>query len=215
MVRKEIEIRAYCPGDRQAVRDLCCNTGYLGKPIDPIFEDRELFADYLTSYYTDVEPESCFVVVLEGEIKGYLIGCRRHFRQKVHDFFLLISLAVRVVVRYRRYRAATREYISWILRDSWREIPAAPPRTPHFHFNIYPEARGIGTTAALMERFFDHLRQHGERAVFGQIVTFESRRTARALERYGFHLLEKKRLSKWDGKHPEPVYLCTVLKKLE
>jgi hypothetical protein len=49
-------IRLYRPSDRDAVRRLCCETGYLGKAIDPVFEDRELFADYLTSFYTDWEP---------------------------------------------------------------------------------------------------------------------------------------------------------------
>ena len=44
-------IRPYQPSDRKAVRHLCCETGYLGGRIDPVFEDRELFADYLTKYY--------------------------------------------------------------------------------------------------------------------------------------------------------------------
>ena len=51
-------VRKFDSRDRDAVRFLCCETGFLGKPVDPVFEDRELFADYLTSYYTDVEPES-------------------------------------------------------------------------------------------------------------------------------------------------------------
>ena len=63
-------IRLYRPSDRDAVRRLCCETGYLGKAIDPVFEDRELFADYLTSFYTDWEPESAFVLEQDGEVKG-------------------------------------------------------------------------------------------------------------------------------------------------
>jgi hypothetical protein len=48
--------------DREAVRKLCCETGFLGEPIDPVYQDRELFADFLTTYYTDHEPESCFLL---------------------------------------------------------------------------------------------------------------------------------------------------------
>ena len=69
-----ISVRPYAPRDRAVVRRLCCETGFLGKPIDPIFEDRELFADYLTAYYTDIEPESSFVLEQDGVVKGYLLG---------------------------------------------------------------------------------------------------------------------------------------------
>ena len=60
-----ITVRQYEARDREAVRQLCCETGFLGKAIDPVFEDRALFADYLTSYYTDVEPEAAMEVEAE------------------------------------------------------------------------------------------------------------------------------------------------------
>ena len=46
---KAFTIREYRPSDREAVRRLCCDTGFLGEPIDPVYEDRELFADFLTT----------------------------------------------------------------------------------------------------------------------------------------------------------------------
>ena len=74
-MKKESEyiIRSYQPSDREAVRSLCCQTGFLGEPIDPVYEDRELFADFLTTYYTDHEPESSFVIEKNGELRGYLL----------------------------------------------------------------------------------------------------------------------------------------------
>jgi hypothetical protein len=74
------------------VRRLCCETGFLGKPIDPVFEDRELFADYLTAYYTDVEPEAAFVLEHEGVVKGYLLGSRRPLRHQWYGFFQNLRL---------------------------------------------------------------------------------------------------------------------------
>jgi hypothetical protein len=47
---KGFTIRSYRDSDREAVRGLCCQTGFLGEPIDPVYEDRELYADYLTTY---------------------------------------------------------------------------------------------------------------------------------------------------------------------
>lgn len=210
----EVTVRKYSPRDRDVVRWLCCQTGYLGKPIDPVFEDRELFADYLTSYYTDCEPESCFVLEHNGVVSGYLLGSRRPWRQQIYGFFQNLRLFFKGMNRYRRYHRATRDFIGWILRNSWREVPAAPRRTAHFHFNVLPEAQSIAGTHALMNAYFDFLRQHGERAVFGQMVTFESRRGAKVLERFGFRVIEKREITKWRDKHPEPVYLTTVVKQL-
>ena len=72
-----------------------------GRPIDPVFQDRELFADYLTSYYTDIEPESCFVLEQNGRVVGYLLGSRRPYRQQIHSFFQNIRLLIHGISRYR------------------------------------------------------------------------------------------------------------------
>lgn len=209
-----VKIRPYEPRDRDAIRRLCCETGFLGKPIDPVFEDRELFADYLTAYYTDVEPESSFVLEQDGIVKGYLLGSRRPFRQQWFSFFHNLRLFLKGVGRYPRYRQETRDFIGWILRNSWREVPAAPRRTAHFHFNVLPEAQSVAGTHTMINAYFDYLRSRGEKAVFGQLVTFESRRGAKLLERFGFQVLEKREITKYRGKHPEPVYLTTVIKHL-
>jgi hypothetical protein len=209
-----ISIRHYEARDREAIRRLCCETGFLGKAIDPVFEDRELFADYLTAYYTDVEPESSFVLEQNGVVKGYLLGSRRPLRQQCHSFFHNLRLFAEGMRRYRRYNAATRNFIGWILRNSWREVPAAPRRTAHFHFNVLPEAQSIAGTHAMLNAYFDYLRSRGEQAVFGQLVTFESRRGAKVLDRFGFRVIEKREITKYRDRHPEPVYLTTVVKQL-
>lgn len=87
-----ITVRNYQSGDREVVRRLCCETGFLGKAIDPVFEDRELFADYLTAYYTDIEPEAAFVLEQNGIVKGYLLGSRRPQRQQFYGFFQNLRL---------------------------------------------------------------------------------------------------------------------------
>lgn len=210
----DANIRPYRPADRDAVRRLCCETGYLGKAIDPVFEDRELFADYLTSFYTDWEPESTFVLEQEGGVKGYLMGSRRPFLHQLHSFVLNLSLFARGIFRYPRYNKASKAFVRWIVLNAWREVPAAPRRLPHFHFNLLPEAQSIGGTRELLVQFFNHLRAHGETHVFGQVVTFEDRRGAKVFERYGFRVLEKKEITKYRAHREEPVYLCTVLKDL-
>jgi L-amino acid N-acyltransferase YncA len=213
--RRHFEIRKFQAGDRARVRELCCETGFLGQAITPVFEDHELFADYLTAYYTDWEPESAFVLCVDGQIRGYLLGSRHPFRQQVYGLYQNFSLLLRGFWRYRHYNIASKKFVQWILRTAWREVPAAPRRIAHFHINLLADARQVATTRALMDSYLRYLRSNGERAVYGQIVVFEDRRGTKMFERYGFRVLNKAEITKYRDVHPDPVYLCTVVKDLD
>lgn len=208
-------IRNYRPSDREAIRALCCSTGFLGEPIDPVYEDRELFADFLTTYYTDHEPESSFVLEMQGEIRGYLLGCRCPLRNQLYSLYQNVWLFLRALGRYFRYSGPSRRFIRWTLVHGWREVPAAPRRTPHFHINLLPSARKISTTRALMSAYLSYLYRCGEKRVYGQMVTFESRRGEQMFERYGFKVMNRAEITKYKAYYPETVYLSTVVKNLE
>jgi hypothetical protein len=208
-------IRPYQPSDREAVRRLCCQTGFLGEPIDPVYEDRELFADFLTTYYTDHEPESSFVIEKDGDLRGYLLGSRKPLRNQIYSFYQNVCLFLRALLRYPRYNEKSRRFILWILMNGWREVPAAPRRTPHFHINLLPDARKMSTTRSLLSAYFTYLYRCGEKRVFGQIVTFESRRGEKMFERYGFKVMNRAEITKYKSFYPESVYLSTVIKNLE
>ena len=106
--QKSFTIRSFRKIDREAVRRLCCDTGFLGAPIDPVYEDRQLFADFLTTYYTDWEPESSFVIEVGGEIRGYLLGSRKPLRNQLYSFWQNVSLFLKALTRYFRYNAVSR-----------------------------------------------------------------------------------------------------------
>lgn len=215
MTHRQFEIRKFQPADRSRVRELCCETGFLGNPIDPVFEDRELFADYLTAYYTDWEPESSFVLIVDGAIHGYLLGSRFPLRQQLYNVYQNASLFLRGLGRFAGYNTASKAFVKWILSTAWKECPAAPRRCAHFHINLLADARNVATTRAIMDAYLAYLHAAGEKQVYGQMVTFESRRGFKMFERYGFRVLNKSRISKYDNLYPEPVYLCTVIKDLD
>ena len=189
--------------------------GFLGQPIDPIYEDRELFADFLTTYYTDHEPESSFVLEIDGELKGYLLGSRKPLLQPAlflpakHRSFPPRAPAVSALQRALAALHPLDDH-EWLA-----EVPAAPSRTPHFHINLLPEARQIFTTRALMSAYLSYLYRCGEKRVYGQIVTFESRRGEKMFERYGFRVMNRAEITKYRAYYPESVYLSTVIKNLE
>jgi hypothetical protein len=213
--QKALVIRSYRASDRAAVRQLCCQTGFLGEPIDPVYEDHELFADFLTTYYTDQEPESSFVLEIDGEIRGYLLGSRKPLRNQFYSFRQNLRLLVRALLRYSGYNDRSRKFIRWMISHGWREVPAAPRRTPHFHINLQSDARKMSTTRALMSAYLSYLYRCGEKRVYGQIVTFESRRGEKMFERYGFRVMNRGEITKYKAFYPESVYLSTVIKNLE
>src|SRR5947207_13047452 len=76
---KSFPIRSYRGSDRGAVRKLCCQPGFLGAPIDPVYEDRQMFAAFLTTSYTDHEPEPRFSLELDGVIQSSLLGSPKRY----------------------------------------------------------------------------------------------------------------------------------------
>src|SRR5438046_10674940 len=150
---KSFTIRSYRNSDRDVVRRLCCQTGFLGDPIDPVYEDRELFADFLTTYYTDHEPESCFLLEVGGEIRGYLLGSRKPLRNQLYALYQNVWLFFRALARYFRYNRRSRRFIRWTLVHGWREVPPQPRRAPHIHSTPLPAARKAATTRAPLSTY--------------------------------------------------------------
>jgi len=211
-----LQLRPYRPEDLEAVRRICADTGFLGNPIDPVFEDRELFADYLTGYYTRFEPEALLVCEMNGEVRGYLMGCRRPLLKQAYQFFANFVVAGKALYRCLRrpYNGASRRFLRWVLMNSWREVPVTPRNTPHFHINVLPDARSVRNTRALIRTFLDLLRSHDCPSVYGQMVTYSGRRTLSFFRRYGFRVIDRVEVTKYRSMHAGRVLLCTVIKDL-
>ena len=71
----QVTIRKYMPQDRSRVRKIAWDTAFMGRPASAFFEDQEVLEDFLTFYFTDYEPESCFVAESDNKVIGYLLGC--------------------------------------------------------------------------------------------------------------------------------------------
>ena len=212
---KEFQVRKYQAADRDAVRAVCCETGFLGYAIDPVFEDRELFADFLTGYYLKHEPDSAFVVTKDQRVQGYLIGSSAIQKHQLYSVLQAFSCTGRVLCRYSRYKPESRRYIHWILTRAWREVPAAPRHIGHFHINLLPPVRSIAVFRELTETYFRYLYKQGIRQIHAQVVTFDGRRGLKLFERYGFKVLNQSEITKYRQFIDQTVYLSTVVKELE
>jgi ribosomal protein S18 acetylase RimI-like enzyme len=166
MLRKvEVEIRRFRPEDRDAVRHICFLTGSMGEPAEWMWRDEVSFADVFSGYYTDREPESCFVAVIDRDVVGYLLGCRDTSRA-----WNPAAIAGRHIVRRGIvFRPGTAGFV-WrsvvdIVGDLTRrrvriaDYEFADPAFPaHLHINLLPTARGTGAGGRLVRSWLDDLR---------------------------------------------------------
>ena len=88
-----------------------------------MFEDRELFADFLTTYYTDQEPDRLLLEV-EGAF-WYLLGSRKPLR-KQFTRFIKTSGCFSGRCPLLPLQPALASFHSLDTRDGWREVPAQP-----------------------------------------------------------------------------------------
>ena len=153
----------YRPADRAALRAIVHATGYMGEPADWYWRDAESFAEIWSGWYTDHEPESCFVAVEGERVVGYLLGCADTARApNTRDVIVR-----QVRKRHLLFRPGTAGFLWRSLWDSLRDrdLPSGDlhdARWPaHLHINLLPEARGKGAGRQLVDAWFERLRRLG------------------------------------------------------
>lgn len=169
-------IRPYRPADRDAVREICCRTAFRNMGCEKLFEDRELHADYWTSYYTDYTPDEVRVIEQDGTIIGYFFGLtdgahyHRVMARRIVPRVLAKTLWRAALRRYKQ--PETYRYIRFSLLHAWREAPAvdytAFPAT--YHCNILRKGYGQGYYTELVLAFLDRLDSLGITGIHGHIT---------------------------------------------
>ncbi len=185
-------IRAYTPADRDAVRQLAYDTAELGGPST--FPDFRLQTDLLTRYYTDHEPDSLWVLEHDGQITGYLTGCR-YTKKYLHWLRLRGNAltAYHVVVR-NFFRPVVWKWARARIRTLWEggahREPWMSGYPAHLHINLARESRGSGDGRKLIEKFIGQCREAGVKGV--HLATRADNRDAQAFfEKNGFSSLAR------------------------
>ena len=216
-VDKTVRIRPYEQKDRAAIRDLCCDTGFLGNPIDSVFQDRELFADLFTNAYLEHEPEWALVAEVDGRVIGYLLGSvdknfefalmRSGFRTATKMIFKLVT------GRYADHpRSAL--FVRWLLTSGFREQPKHPTNAAHLHWDIDKRFRGRGICPRLWRLYEQRLREQGVKNCYGAFFSHPRRRPEAVYARYGFQVYDRKRTTLFKPEIPDAVEVVCVHKGL-
>jgi GNAT superfamily N-acetyltransferase len=170
-----VVVRAYRPGDRAAVRQLCCDTADRGGPVETLFHDRELIADLVTRYYTDFEPGSCWVAEDAGTVVGYATGTlsnRRHAR--LMAWRIAPAAVARAAARGALVRGETWRMLFAQARGLWRHGPWRPGQAlqgypAHVHVNVRDGYRGQSLGRRLLGEFLDLARRRRRRGVYARV----------------------------------------------
>ncbi|NYI05296.1 GNAT family N-acetyltransferase [Allostreptomyces psammosilenae] len=184
-----MEIRTFAETDRAELLGLFARAGE-GAPTAALWGHAESEADIYLTPYMDREPDSLFLAVVDGALVGYLAGCL--------DGAAFPSESARMEGAIRRHRLVLRRrpaaFFARAAADSaWAALRRQPTagelddrRWPaHLHINVAPSVRGTGAAAALMNRWFDRLREHGSPGCHLQTVA-ENTRAVRFFRRMGF-----------------------------
>lgn len=193
MGNDDIVIRKFEVKDRQALRKIACETAFMGKPGSVFFEGEEVFADALTIYFTDYEPESCFVAEVEGQVAGYLIGTKntatleKISNARIYPWLLLKAFTQGVFFKKKNIGFIYRILLSALkgefkAPDFSRQYPAT------LHINMREKFRNLGAGAKLICAYLDYLAKENVRGV--HLATF-SNAGNNFFNKQGFELLYK------------------------
>lgn len=191
--QRHFVLRMYEPRDREAVRQICCDTADCGEPVERFFPDREVFADLLTRYYTDFEPQSAIVAVSEGRVVGYVIGCYNTARFHRIMIGRIVPLALlkalcRGTFRHPQARALVRANCTlWRQKGLANKIPLHE-YPAHLHINLRSSHRGLHIGQHILEQWLNCARGAGVRGVHAGV---NARNTAACIffETMGFQSL--------------------------
>ena len=214
---RPVRIRPYRSADRAAIRRLCCETGYLGRPVDCLFSDRELFADLFTNAYLDYQPEWALVADADGQLVGYLLGAvSRHFDMLLmhSGFVTTFKMVLRLAAgRYSAHRRS-RRFVRWLLTVGYLEQPRHPSNAAHLHCDLERGFRGRGILKHLWEVYQERLRLAGVTRCYGAFFSHPQRRPETVYARYGFSVFDRKRTTLFEPEIREPVEVVCVARSL-
>lgn len=214
---QKIIIRTYQSKDRAFVRKIAYDTALLGDSANHFFEGEEILSDFLTTYFTDYEPYSCFIAEVGGKPVGYLLGTK--------DISVLNKVSSSKIIPKLLIKAAARNiFFSWknltFIGNCIKSLLKGEFKSPDFsrdypavlHINIQKDYRRQGAGRVFIAAYLDYLVKEGVKGVHLATLSDEA---ARFYEKLGFILLYKAKRSYLQDILRKDIFCYIYGKKLE
>jgi ribosomal protein S18 acetylase RimI-like enzyme len=146
----------------------------MGETAAGRFNDPYLFGLLFCLYYTDYEPENCFVAEDEetGQVIGYILSSLDSEQQEKQFRKHMISKIALRAFFYTFWRHPKTFKVFWHFKRIFRKEPQIPneeillaPYPAHLHIDILPEYHRQGIGTRLMDVLENHLKAHGVKGV--------------------------------------------------
>lgn len=165
----------------------------MGQSAEIFCHEEEIFASFLTEYFTDYEPESCFIAQVKGKVVGYIIGAKdAKVLEKTFTEKILPKLLKKVFFGKVLLKPKNLHFLFQLLISSLRGEVFAPSFYKQYpatlHINLLKEWRGNGAGSRLILAYLDYLKQL---KVPGVCLATMSDKGGLFFEKQGFKLLHK------------------------
>lgn len=173
---ESVSIRGFLPQDREDLRRISCENAFLGLKPGEVFSDNEVLADALTLYYTDYEPQSCFVAIADNRVVGYIIGTKdTSVMGRISGKNIFPRLIWKALRRGDFLNIGNLKFMFYILRSACRGeffIPDFSKKFPAMlHIGIESGYRQAGIGARLIKTYEAYLKEQRARGVhFGTLA---------------------------------------------
>jgi ribosomal protein S18 acetylase RimI-like enzyme len=204
----ELTVRPYRPADREALFQIAADTAYFGDPIEVFMEDRRVFLNSFYTYYTDMEPEHCWVACADEKLAGFLTGCTDTKKQEDAMQHVLIPEVWGKVLR-GKYHPGIKTYrymvAMWLAERRHETTSADLSLYPaHLHINVDAAWRGYGLGKRLIQAYLNQLVELGIPGV--HLGTTSRNVTACKLyESVGFKLVDARPTRMWRWLFKDPI----------
>jgi hypothetical protein len=213
----QFRLRQYRDSDREEVRRICCDTGFLGNPVDPLFQDRELFADLFTNAYLDYEPEWTLVAESAGRVAGYLMGSvtPRFNRNLMRSGFQTTCKMLRRLLSggYSQHPRSER-FVRWVLTRGLMEQPKHPAGAAHLHINLEKNLRWAAVARRLLSTYEGMLMAAGVNHYYAKFFSCPQRNPERVYHRLGYKLYDRQETTLFRPEITDAVYTVCIHKGL-
>lgn len=186
-----MQIRKFESKDRKEVRQITYETAFMGEAASVFFDGQEIISDSLSLYFTDYEPESCFVAQVDQEVAGYLFGAKnmaaseKLIGKKIIPRLFWSALTSNILLKKKNIVFIFKVLISlikgeFITPDFKKMYPAI------LHLNIKDGYRNLGIGSKLISAYLEYLRKE---KITGVHLATMSKEAGNFFTKQGFQLL--------------------------
>lgn len=163
MAENGIIIRNYKPQEKKEVHEISIQNSIFAEYKDELLNE-SVFADLLTSFFLEYEPQSCFVAEKDGKIIGYVLGSSDVLTmRKTIKYKILPTLLKKITLDGLLFRANNLMLFKNIINSFFRGEFKVPdfyhdyPAT--LHVNILSQYRGKMVGTLLVNHFLTYLKK--------------------------------------------------------